>query len=141
VRDILRGSLRDPTLTLTTMGDLQDMSGTNDAFNSSICSLEVSLSSSVADPDRSASFWIRIRMKVKRWKSWMVILEGPNLEKKVSGRIRIQIRIKLSGRIRIRIRMKCMIRIRITVKSRIRIRINVMRIRNTAFKDPFSFLL
>jgi hypothetical protein len=33
------------------MGDLQDMSGTNDAFNSSICSLEVSLSSSVAGPD------------------------------------------------------------------------------------------
>jgi hypothetical protein len=32
------------------MGDLQDMSGTNDAFNSSICSLEVSLFSSVPDP-------------------------------------------------------------------------------------------
>lgn len=44
VRDILRGSLRDPTLTLTTMGQLQDMSGTNDAFNSSICSLEVTVS-------------------------------------------------------------------------------------------------
>ncbi len=43
VRDILRASLRDPTLTLTTMGELRDMSGTNDAFNSSICSLEVSL--------------------------------------------------------------------------------------------------
>jgi hypothetical protein len=41
VRDILRASLRDPTLTLTTMGALQDISGTNDAFNSSICSLEV----------------------------------------------------------------------------------------------------
>jgi hypothetical protein len=41
VRDILRASLRDPTLTLTNMGSLQDMSGTNDAFNSSICSLEV----------------------------------------------------------------------------------------------------
>lgn len=44
VRDILRASLRDPTLTVTTMGSLQDMSGTNDAFNSSICSLEVTVS-------------------------------------------------------------------------------------------------
>jgi hypothetical protein len=60
-------------------------------------------------------------------------LEGPNL-KKVSGRIRI--RIKLNGRIRIHIRVKGRTRtkIRIKVKSRIRIRVKVTRIRNTDLK-------
>ena len=42
VRDILRASTRDSQLQIVTMGQLTDMSGTNDAFNSSICSLEVS---------------------------------------------------------------------------------------------------
>ena len=41
VRDILRASQRDSQLQIVTMGQLTDMSGTNDAFNSSICSLEV----------------------------------------------------------------------------------------------------
>ena len=41
VRDILRASQRDSELKIVTMGQLTDMSGTNDAFNSSICSLEV----------------------------------------------------------------------------------------------------
>ena len=41
VRDILRSSTRDHDLKIVTMGQLTDMSGTNDAFNSSICSLEV----------------------------------------------------------------------------------------------------
>jgi len=44
VRDILRSSTRDPELKIVTMGQLTDMSGTNDAFNSSICSLEVTAS-------------------------------------------------------------------------------------------------
>jgi len=44
VRDILRSSTRDPELKIITMGQLTDMSGTNDAFNSSICSLEVTAS-------------------------------------------------------------------------------------------------
>ena len=43
VRDILRASTRDSELQIVTMGQLTDMSGTNDAFNSSICSLEVRL--------------------------------------------------------------------------------------------------
>lgn len=42
VRDILRSAYRDSDLKIVTMGQLTDMSGTNDAFNSSICSLEVS---------------------------------------------------------------------------------------------------
>ena len=33
---------RDDSLTIKSMGELTDMSGTNDAFNSSICSLQVS---------------------------------------------------------------------------------------------------
>jgi len=41
VRDILRNNLRDDSLTIKSMGELTDMSGTNDAFNSSICSLQV----------------------------------------------------------------------------------------------------
>lgn len=44
VRDILRASQRDSELKIVTMGQLTDMSGTNDAFNSSICSLEVTAS-------------------------------------------------------------------------------------------------
>ena len=43
VRDILRSTYRDSELKIVNMGQLTDMSGTNDAFNSSICSLEVSL--------------------------------------------------------------------------------------------------
>jgi len=43
VRDILRCSTGDPDLTIIDMGRLEDMSGTNDAFNSSICSLEVTV--------------------------------------------------------------------------------------------------
>ena len=34
---------RDDSLTIKSMGELTDMSGTNDAFNSSICSLQVIL--------------------------------------------------------------------------------------------------
>ena len=41
MRDILRTSTRDSELQVVSMGQLTDMSGTNDAFNSSICSLEV----------------------------------------------------------------------------------------------------
>ena len=41
VRDILRSCYRDSELKIVNMGQLTDMSGTNDAFNSSICSLEV----------------------------------------------------------------------------------------------------
>eukprot|EP00088_Acartia_fossae_P053655 TRINITY_DN6120_c0_g1_i4.p1 TRINITY_DN6120_c0_g1~~TRINITY_DN6120_c0_g1_i4.p1 ORF type:complete len:530 (-),score=152.55 TRINITY_DN6120_c0_g1_i4:450-2039(-) len=41
VRDILRSSLRDSSVEIVSVGELKDMSGTNDAFNSSICSLQV----------------------------------------------------------------------------------------------------
>lgn len=44
VRDILRTSLRDSSLEIVELGELKDMSGTNDAFNSSICSLQVKVS-------------------------------------------------------------------------------------------------
>jgi len=37
----LRTSCRDDSLSVTRVGELKDMSGTNDAFNSSICSMEV----------------------------------------------------------------------------------------------------
>jgi hypothetical protein len=43
VRDILRSSLRDSNLEIVEMGELKDMSGTNDAFNSCICSLQVTV--------------------------------------------------------------------------------------------------
>ena len=42
IRDILRSNYRDSDLKIVNMGQLTDMSGTNDAVNSSICSLEVS---------------------------------------------------------------------------------------------------
>jgi len=40
VRDILRHSTSDHSLQMVEMGQLEDMSGLNDAFNSSICSLK-----------------------------------------------------------------------------------------------------
>lgn len=39
VRDILRHATSDHSLEIVEMGDLEDMSGLNDAFNSTICSL------------------------------------------------------------------------------------------------------
>jgi len=54
VRDILRSNYRDSDLKIVNMGQLTDMSGTNDAFNSSICSLEVTASLS-KKPDVGAS--------------------------------------------------------------------------------------
>jgi len=44
VRDILRASTGDCDLVVDSMGELEDMSGLNDAFNSSICSLKVTAS-------------------------------------------------------------------------------------------------
>ena len=41
IRDILRSKTGNQGLTLQSVGELEDMSGTNDAFNSSICSQEV----------------------------------------------------------------------------------------------------
>jgi hypothetical protein len=55
VRDILRASTRDSELQIVTMGQLTDMSGTNDAFNSSICSLEVTASLASGKDDEEAS--------------------------------------------------------------------------------------
>ena len=40
VRDILRHATSDHSLEIVEMGDLEDMSGLNDAFNSTICSLK-----------------------------------------------------------------------------------------------------
>nr|ALS04370.1 juvenile hormone-inducible [Acartia pacifica] len=55
VRDILRASLRNSDLEIVELGELKDMSGTNDAFNSSICSLQVKVrlgsSSSTKKPE------------------------------------------------------------------------------------------
>jgi len=55
VRDILRASTRDSELQIVTMGQLTDMSGTNDAFNSSICSLEVTASLASGKDDEEES--------------------------------------------------------------------------------------
>jgi len=55
VRDILRSSTRDSDLQIITMGQLTDMSGTNDAFNSSICSLEVTASLSLSKEENENS--------------------------------------------------------------------------------------
>jgi hypothetical protein len=41
VRDILRSKTNDHGLEVTEMGGITDMSGLNDAFNSTICSLKV----------------------------------------------------------------------------------------------------
>lgn len=41
VRDILRKHFSDHGLEMVEMGDIMDMSGLNDAFNSTICSLKV----------------------------------------------------------------------------------------------------
>lgn len=41
IRDVLRAKTGDQSLVLEVVGQLEDMSGTNDAFNSSICSMEV----------------------------------------------------------------------------------------------------
>jgi hypothetical protein len=41
IRDILRSKTGHQELTLASVGPLEDMSGTNDAFNSSICSMEL----------------------------------------------------------------------------------------------------
>eukprot|EP00096_Caligus_rogercresseyi_P001449 TRINITY_DN1231_c0_g1_i6.p1 TRINITY_DN1231_c0_g1~~TRINITY_DN1231_c0_g1_i6.p1 ORF type:complete len:491 (-),score=120.25 TRINITY_DN1231_c0_g1_i6:271-1743(-) len=41
IRDILRKFTSDHSLEIRSMGDLEDMSGLNDAFNSSICSMYV----------------------------------------------------------------------------------------------------
>jgi len=60
VRDILRSSFRDSSLEIVELGELKDMSGTNDAFNSCICSLQVTVrfgkketSSKVEDPSNT----------------------------------------------------------------------------------------
>jgi len=57
VRDILRSTYRDSELKIVNMGQLTDMSGTNDAFNSSICSLEVtaSLSAKAGQADQATN--------------------------------------------------------------------------------------
>jgi len=58
VRDILRASTGDGELVVESMGALEDMSGLNDAFNSSICSLQVTASftkKSAAGDDSSDS--------------------------------------------------------------------------------------
>ena len=41
VRDILRNNTNDHGLEVVEMGQISDMSGLNDAFNSTICSLKV----------------------------------------------------------------------------------------------------
>ena len=41
IRDILRRQSGDASLEVVEMGEIEDMSGTNDAFNSTICSLRV----------------------------------------------------------------------------------------------------
>lgn len=56
VRDILRRFTRDHGLEVVSMGALEDMSGLNDAFNSSICSMKVRVRRSEADNEEDYNF-------------------------------------------------------------------------------------
>ena len=73
IRDILRAKTGNQELTLDWTGELEDMSGTNDAFNSSICSLEISAnlvgekttSSDKSDEDNKKKFAFVIKSPPK----------------------------------------------------------------------------
>lgn len=59
VRHILRRYTRDFALEIVSMGNLEDMSGLNDAFNSCICSMDVTARLSGADKDQEFHFVIK----------------------------------------------------------------------------------
>lgn len=59
VRHILRRYTRDFGLEIVSMGNLEDMSGLNDAFNSCICSMDVTARLSGADKDQEFHFVIK----------------------------------------------------------------------------------
>ena len=56
VRDILRRFTRDHGLEVVSMGALEDMSGLNDAFNSSICSMKVRVRRSEGESEEDFNF-------------------------------------------------------------------------------------
>ena len=56
VRDIMRRFTHDHGLDVVSMGKLEDMSGCNDAFNSSICSMKVRVRHSAADKEEDFNF-------------------------------------------------------------------------------------
>ena len=64
IRDILRAKTGDQQLELDSLGELEDMSGTNDAFNSSICSMEVTAKMEKAD-DAKKTFYFVIKSPPK----------------------------------------------------------------------------
>jgi len=64
IRDILRAKTGDQQLELDSVGELEDMSGTNDAFNSSICSMEVTVKMEKAD-DAKKTFYFVIKSPPK----------------------------------------------------------------------------
>ena len=55
VRDILRNKTNDHGLEVVEMGQISDMSGLNDAFNSTICSLKVKAKFSGKGPSAAAA--------------------------------------------------------------------------------------
>jgi len=59
VRDLLRRYTRDHGLEVVRLGALEDMSGLNDAFNSCICSMNVTVRRSEADADEEFHFVIK----------------------------------------------------------------------------------
>jgi len=59
VRDLLRRYTRDHGLEIVKMGALEDMSGLNDAFNSSICSMHVTIKRSEAETEEEFNFVIK----------------------------------------------------------------------------------
>jgi hypothetical protein len=58
-RDLLRRYTRDHGLEIVKMGALEDMSGLNDAFNSSICSMHVTIKRSEAETEEEFNFVIK----------------------------------------------------------------------------------
>jgi len=69
IRDILRSKTGDQELSLAVVGPLEDMSGTNDAFNSSICSMEVTANISDGRKDSSETDGVQ--------KSFYFVIKSP----------------------------------------------------------------
>jgi len=77
IRDILRAWTGDQGLAISKMGSLEDMSGTNDAFNSSICSLEVSVDYSHPDKSEEESAVEGTKVHRKQQKTFHFVIKTP----------------------------------------------------------------
>lgn len=59
IRDILRNHTNDHSLEVVTMDEIRDMSGLNDAFNSTICSLKAKIKLSGKEEAEEFNFVIK----------------------------------------------------------------------------------